>query len=415
MNPNFDVVVIGAGPCGSFSALTLKKLGVEGVVVFEEHSEVGVPQHCAGHISIRGLKRLGLHPPKKIVENEIRGVVFHSPSGRRFVVRRDQPVSVVVNRELFDKYVAELAVRAGAELRLGVKVKSLNVKGNAVEGVVVQGGAGRKLVGSSIVVDAEGCSSSLLRKAGLPTLDPSMVVYGAQADVEDVCDVERDMVEVYLGRSYAPNFFAWIIPKRDGSAKVGLGTSRGNPRRFLTRFMKKHPIASQKMRRSKVARVAFHPITLGGPISETYGDGILVVGDAASQVKPTTGGGVVFGMLCARIACKVACEALAKEDFSGTLLSRYQARWKREIGFELAAMLRLRRMLNRLSDKKIDKLLELCSNLELNTALEKVGDVDLQGRTLLRLIQKPKGFLSVLYLGLSSFFSKPATHQKELN
>jgi len=408
MDSEFDVAVVGAGPCGLFSALTLRKLGVEKVVVFEEHGEVGAPQHCAGHVGIQGLNRLGLRLPRRIVENEIKGAVFYSPFGRQFAVRCNRTVSVVLNRKLFDRHVAELAAKAGAELRLGVRVDSLIVERGAVKGVVVDDGE-KKPATSSLVVDAEGCSSVLLKKAGFPTLDRSMVIYGAQADVENLRDVEEDVVELYFGKSWAPNFFAWIIPRRDGSAKVGLGTNVGNPRRFLTRFMKKHPVASKKMRRSKVIRAVFHPITLGGPVSKTYGNGILVVGDAASQVKPTTGGGIVFGMLCAKIAGKIAYEALRKRDFSESFLSLYESLWRRKLGFELAVMLRLRKMLNRLSDDRVDKLLHLCSNLGFESVLEDVGDVDLQGRTMLRLIRRPKGILPILYFSFFSLLAKPAT------
>jgi len=404
MNLEFDVIVVGAGPCGSFSALTLLRLGAKRIAVFEEHSEVGKPQHCAGHVGIQGLKRLGLHLPKETVENEIKGAIFHSPFGRQFVVRCKKTVSLVLNRELFDKHVAGLAVKAGAHLRLGVKVKSLIVQGGVVKGVVVDDKKKQQLMTSKIVIDAEGCSASLLKRAGFPTLNTSMVIYGAQANLENVCDVEEDMVELYLGRKWAPNFFAWIIPKRDGSAKVGLGTSIGKPHEFLAKFIKKHPIASRKLRKSKVTQKVFHPITLGGPAPKTYGNGLLIVGDAASQVKPTTGGGVVFGMICARIAGEIAHKALKKENFSENFLSRYERLWKMKIGFELSTMLHLRKMLNRLSDEKIDKTLQLCSDLGLGSVLEEVGDIDFQGRTLLRLFQKPKALLPILYFGFSSLY-----------
>jgi len=404
MKSKFDAVVVGAGPCGSFSALTLSKLGAERVAVFEEHREVGKPQHCAGHVGIQGLKRLSLRLPRKTVENKIKGAIFHSPFGRQFVVKCKKPVSLVLNRELFDKYIAELAVKAGAQLHLEAKVKSLIVQDGVVKGVVVDDKKKRQpvTVTANIVIDAEGCSSLLLKKAGFPTLNASMVIYGAQANLENICDVEEDMVELYFGRRWAPSFFAWIIPKPDGSAKVGLGTSIGNPHELLGKFIKKHPVASRKLRKSKITRRVFHPITLGGPAPKTYGNGLLIVGDAASQVKPTTGGGVVFGMICAKTAGEVAYEALKRGNFSESFLSRYEKLWKIKIGFELSTMLRLRKMLNRLSDRKIDKILQLCADLGLESVLEEVGDIDLQGRTLLRLFQKPKALLPILYFGFSS-------------
>jgi len=105
-----DVVVVGAGPCGSFAAFAAAKLGAD-VVVYEEHKKIGVPAHCPGHLSLSGLRRLGLKLPSRLIENEFRGAIFYSPSGKQFRVRLDSSVTGVVNRELFDQYLADLAKR----------------------------------------------------------------------------------------------------------------------------------------------------------------------------------------------------------------------------------------------------------------------------------------------------------------
>ncbi len=248
------------------------------------------------------------------------------------------------------------------------------------------------------MIDAEGCSSVLLKKFGLQTLDRSMVVHALQAEVDGVKEVDMDTVEVYLGRRYAPGFFAWIIPKRDGSAKVGLATKFGDPREYLNRLMHDHPVASKKLESSKVTALSLHPIPLGGAIPKTYWNGLLVVGDAASQVKPTTGGGIVFGLLCSRIAGEVAFEALKSNDFSEGFLSRYQSRWKELIGFDLSAMRQLRKTLNRLSDDRIDKIIGLCSRFGVGRVLEEIGDLDFQGKSLVRVIGHPSALIVALYL-----------------
>ena len=145
-------------------------------------------------------------------------------------------------------------------------------------------------------------------------------------------------------------------------------------------------------------RLSFHPIPLGGPIKKTYAHGLLVVGDAASQVKPTTGGGVLTGMICAKIAAKTAFKALNLNNFSEEFLAEYQREWKSKLGFEFKSMLRLRRILDRLSDKQIDKLFQLCIKTDLNEILTKVGDVDFQGRTLLKAVLHPKSLIPLLHL-----------------
>jgi len=404
VSERFDVVVVGGGVCGSFSALTAARLGAE-VAVCEEHREIGVPHHCAGHVSISGLKRVGLSLPKKIVENKFSRAVFYSPSGKEFTIECSSPVTCVLNRELLDKHLADLAERAGARFLLKSRAESFLVDSNFVKGVVVGRKGTRKTLASSVVIDAEGCSSALLKKVGLQTLNRSMVVHALQAEVDRVKEVDMDTVEVYLGRTYAPGFFAWIIPRRDGSAKVGLATTCGDPREYLNRLMQDHPVASKKLGSSKVTSLSLHPIPLGGAIPRTYRNGLLVVGDAASQVKPTTGGGIVFGMLCSKIAGEISHDAIESNNFSADFLSRYQSRWRRQIGFDLTAMRQLRKMLNRLPDDKIDRIIELSSKLGVGRILEEIGDLDFQGKSLVRLIEHPPALIVALYSFLSSLTS----------
>ncbi len=401
MTDSYDVVVVGAGPCGSFSAFVAAKLGLD-VVVCEEHDKVGVPVHCPGHLSLSGLKRLGLRLPEGVVENEFKGAVFHSPSGKDFTVRLDSAVTCVVNRKLFDRYLAELAMKAGARYQLQSRVESLAFEMGFVKGAVINRGGSRETMTSKMVIDAEGVSSALLKKAGVQTLDRSMVMNAAQAEVEGTDDLDEDTVEVYLGRRYASGLFAWIIPKRDDSAKIGLATKSGDPRDYLHRFMHDHPIASRKLEKGEITNLSFHPMSLGGPIPKTYSNGLLIAGDAASQVKPTTGGGVVFGLLCSKVAGEVAYEAIRNNDFSESFLSRYQSRWKKEVGFDLAVMQQVRKLLNRLSDKQMDKIISLCSKLGVNKILEEVGDLDFQGKSLIHMARHPGVLAVALYLLFSA-------------
>jgi digeranylgeranylglycerophospholipid reductase len=392
-----DAVVIGGGPCGSFTAFNLAKLGAS-VTVFEEHREIGVPSHCAGHLSIHGLKRLGLHSlPAEIVENTFYGAVFHSPKGNELRVCFSQPVTCVVNRVLFDKHIAEMAEEAGVHICLDSRVESPVIEDGFVKGVIARqnGKAGEKFL-AKIVVDAEGIPSRILRQAGLPSPSRDMLVNAVEAELENVKDIEPEVVEVFLGKDYAPGLYAWLIPKRDGKAKVGLAAKTGSSRELLQKLMRRHPVASKKLRAARILHTAFHPIPLGGPIPKTYSNGFLAVGDAASHVKPTTGGGVIFGMTCARVAAEVANDALRENDFSSGFLSAYQKRCGRILGFDANVMLRLRKMLDVVSDEKVDDIISFCTKLGLDKTLQKVKDVDFQGQSLLRLLRSPS-MLSVLF------------------
>lgn len=402
-----DVIVVGGGPCGSFTALNLAKLGVN-VEVFEEHGEIGVPSHCPGHLSVRGLKLLGLYPlPSEIVENTFYGAIFHSPKGKDFSVRLSSPVTCAVNRVLFDKHIAEMAEDAGAHYSLNSMVESLITENDFVKGVVVRRGKTKERFSAKVVMDAEGVSSRILRQTGLPKLNRHMLVNAVHAEVENVKDLKTDMVEVYLGKDYAPGLYAWLIPKHDKKAKVGLAAKTGNPRKLLQRLMLKHPAASKKLHTAKILQSSFHPIPLGGTIPQTYSNGFLAVGDAASQVKPTTGGGVIFGMTCARVAAEIIREALRKNDFSSETLSEYQKGCDEILGFDAKFMLKTRKMLDALSDDKIDNAITFCTKIGLDKTLQNVKDIDFQGRSLLRMLWNPRFSVALLYFLFSYLFANP--------
>jgi geranylgeranyl reductase family protein len=403
-----NAIVIGGGPVGSYAALNLAKLGVK-VTVFEEHPEIGLPSHCAGHISIRSLRRIGLYPlPNNIVENVFNTANFYSPRGTKFSIRLSQPVTVALDRARFDKNLADQAKAAGAQFVLNTCVQSIIKSNGFIKGVNVQQNNQRQEeVYSKITLDAEGVSSRLLKHAGLTALKSKGLVYAVEAEVENVTEIESNAVEVYFGKSYAPGFYAWLIPKLDGTAKVGLATNKGNPHEFLRSLMFKHPVASKQLSKAKITQIGYHAITLGGPISKTYANGFLACGDCASQVKPTTGGGVIFGLTCAKIAAQTAIEALQRDDVSANFLQIYQKRCSDLLRFDFNVMLRLRRFLDSLSDEKIDEMLRVCGKLGVDRALTEVDEIDFQGKMMLTVLGKPAMLAAVAYFAMLYLSANP--------
>ncbi len=402
-----DVIVVGGGPVGSYAALNLVKQGVK-TTVFEEHPQIGLPSHCAGHISIHSLQKMGFYPlPKGIEENTFYVANFYSPYGTKFALQLSRPVTVALNRARFDQYLAGQAQKAGATFVLGSRVQSLLREDGAVNGVsVVQNGVETKVF-CKVVLDAEGVSCRLLRQAGLCGINGNGLVYAVEAEVEGVDDVSLDAVEVYFGAAFAPSFYGWLIPRRDGTAKVGLATNKGNPRDYLQRLMHKHPVAKRQLAKAKITQIGYHTITLGGPINRSYADGFLAVGDCASQVKPTTGGGVIFGLTAAKEAAEVANQALAQGDVSSNVLQVYQQRCHALFNFDFQVMLRLRRFLNSLSDAKLDEMLRICGKLGVDKALRDVDEIDFQGKMLLTAMQKPAMGAVLAYFGLLYLSANP--------
>lgn len=385
-----EIVVVGAGPCGSFAAEAAAELG-RSVIVVEEHPQVGIPNHCAGHISIGGLERLGVVPPANIIENEIRRASFYSPSGRSLIIECDKPPVYILNRSLFDQYLAERARNNGVRFRLGCSVDNFREESGAIKGVQTSLGP----INAEVVIDAEGSKCALLRRGSMHVSDCNPMVVGVQANVEKVEGVEPDGVEIYLGRGYAPQFYAWIIPRKDGSAKVGLGTSKGNPKLLLDRFIQHHPIASKKIK-TEPHSYSFHPIPLCGPRKRTYRDGLLVVGDAAYQVKPTTGGGIVFGMICARHAGEVAARSVLAKDTTEGFLSAYERHWKAELSRDFIVARAARSLFNQMSDHAIDRVFRIGDLLSVEDCLREIGEIDFVTEILSQKARKPRILAALL-------------------
>lgn len=397
-----DIAIVGCGVSGSSVALAASRKDVS-VGIYEEHKGVGEPSHCSGHVGILAFDRFAPKLPNRIIENEIKGALFYAPNGKSLTLQRSKPVTWVLNRAEFDKHLAALALKGGAQLHVNSRVDGFKRLDNGRCQIKISGPAAGE-VECKIVVDASGCGGTISRYAGLSQSNPRMLVNSAQFNVENLVDVDEDLVEVYFGQGYAPGFFGWIIPRRDGSAKVGIAAApRANVRHCFERFLKKHPIVSLKLRHAKILTAPrYHPIPVGGTGVRTYADGVLTVGDAASQVKPTTGGGIVFGLACGRLAGITAAEAIRSEDTSAAFLSAYERKWRRLIGFDLAAMAWLRRMLYRLPDRYLDRIFMVSRELRTDEILNRTADIDFQGRTILSLSRDPRLLITLLSAALLS-------------
>jgi geranylgeranyl reductase family protein len=397
-----DVAVVGCGVSGATAALAIARKNVS-VSILEEHTQVGIPSHCSGHVGILAFNQFSQPIPRRIIENEIKGAVLHSPGEKSLTLHRSNPVTWVLNRAEYDRHLASLAKNGGADLQLSSRVQSYRRTEDGQIQLKVNGNREYEVT-CKVLIDASGCGASVSRYAGLTKLERGILVNSAQFNVEHLVDVDEDFVEIFFGQKFAPGFFGWIIPRRDGTAKVGIAAgARANVRQCFEHFIEKHPIVSAKLKHAKpISAPNYHPIPVGGAINRTYSDNIMAVGDAASQVKPTTGGGIVFGLACGRIAGETAVKAIHDEDLSATRLEEYEILWRRLIGFDLKAMSWLRRLLYKLPDRNLDRIFSIANELGADGILNKTSDIDFQGRTLLSLSRDPRLFLTILSASILS-------------
>ncbi len=382
-----EIVVVGAGPAGLITARESSRRGVR-VIVLEEHEEVGLPSHCAGLLSIRGLEEIGAPPNGAYVQNKVRGARFFSPSNLSFTIERKEKVACVVNRTLLDKFLAEQAERSGALIKLNSRVHSAIYDGAWTLKI-----DGYSKLRAKLLVDAEGALPKVLGMAGLERLKIENLLRGLQVDLKGV-SVDPDYVEVHFSRELAPGLFAWVIPLNDEAVRIGLACKGSNPRDRLFKFIKKR-FGNVSKRRLEAINFRSGMIITCGPIERTYGDGLLVVGDSAGQVKPITGGGVIFGGKCASIAGRTASEAVRNNRTGRDFLKTYEEEWRAKLSREFRIALLTRRILNRLSDKEMDKIFSLVIREEIYRELSICGDMDLQGTSILKVFKK-RGILKFL-------------------
>jgi geranylgeranyl reductase family protein len=360
MNVRHDVVVIGAGPAGSYAAYCLAVQGYD-VLVLEEHPLVGKPTNCSGLIGVEAFANHDL--PTKSILRTFDAARFFSPRGAEALVSANRTVAYVVDRGGFDRSLAQQAEAAGASYRLGAKCLGISLADGGVQ-VKVRGLEGEEQFRARAAIVATGVKYGLLTDLGMAR--PERFIEAAQAEVR-MKDVKE--VEVYLGREISPGSFGWAIPLDD--EKVRLGVCNGGRALWYLQKLLENPLVKPRLL-DENPRIKSKPIPIS-PAKRSYLDHVLLVGDAAGQAKPTTGGGIYYGILCAEIAARTLDEAFASGDFSERQMARYESRWRREIGLELRVGAYFRRLGCWLSDGQIDHLIRSYKNPELRDLLQRTA------------------------------------------
>jgi digeranylgeranylglycerophospholipid reductase len=378
-----QIIVVGAGVAGSHAALEAARNGSR-VLLLEEHPQVGVPSHCSGVVSLKGLSLLGIEPEPAFSQRTIQGAVFHPPKGEPLELRTRQPVAVIINRAKFDQYVAKNAVAAGAELHPKSRVSKFERYPDGKVGVRVQDGPTFK---GSIVIDASGAGSRLPEQAGLQSPDWNQLLPGLQYELGET-PKQGDLVELFFGSHRAPGFFAWSIPTGDHSARVGLASRKSNVKRLLDDLVKEY------WPKSTVEATKSGSVLVSGPIDKCWSENFLVVGDAASQVKQTTGGGIIIGGYSGILAGRAAANsAKTPQEGRWKILMQYDRDWRDKFSSDLRRMGIAHKLFAGLSDETLNKLFEGVK--EYLPEIQEYADMDFQGEIISRMLRKKK-FVALL-------------------
>ena len=357
-----DVLVVGGGSIGSYVAFRLAGMGY-GVAVLEQKEKMGGRVCCAGIISPECLSAFGIDD--SVVLRRVNSARIFSPSGRLIRLWRGEDQACIIDRAAFD---------------LSSPVRGITVKDDRVVAEVARNGTGLEFEARTVVI-ASGFGSRLPSVLGLGKAGDCVV--GAQAEVTTA---NVDEIEVYMGREVAPGFFGWLVPTTQKRALVGLLSRRRADfymRKLISSLREKGKVISDEV------KPGYRGVTLKQP-KRTYGRRVIVAGDAAGQVKPTTGGGIYLGLLSAEIAAKHLKQALEDDDLSPGRLAGYEREWKKKLGQELKICYWARRFYEKLSDKKIDQIFDIITANGIDEALLKADSLsfDWHGRAIIKLARQ---------------------------
>ncbi len=335
----YDIVIVGAGPIGSYTAYLLADKGFD-VCLLDEKTEIGKDVICAGVIGKEAFKRFDL--PTKSILSRIDSATFLSPTKTKLEYHPEEVFAYIVDREKFDRGLLKSAQHVGVDLHLKQRVTTIEKKSSRYYTVVTS----KRKYKTRIIVLATGINYVLNKKAGLGK--PSQFLYGSQ--IELPISFSKSNVEIHIGTSFAPGSFGWVIPAGANTSRIGILLNR-KTKPWLKKMLEHRlniSVAKLRDEELKTKPIAF------GPVKRSVKNNILAVGEAAGQMKTTTGGGIFFGLICSEIAVEKITDTLRY----GVSLSDYETTWRSVLASEIDIGKVMRKIAAKLNDEDLENLFQ---------------------------------------------------------
>ena len=380
MKSAHDIVIIGAGPAGSTTARLLASRGFD-VAVLEEHAVIGEPVDCTGVLGTDAFIKFEL--PRHLILGTIQTITVNSPAGVQVTHTSEQPLAHVIDRAELDRTLARQAETAGATVYLNAQAVDVVRDSSAVVITCRRPDGELRRLYCKLLILAGGPRFIFQERLGLGTCP--LLWRSAHAELPGNSLANP---QVFLGRDVAPGAFGWAVPlRRAGRPFVRLGVnSHSNASEYLQKLCADRFPYLLPTDGRLLARTWMLPIVA---LPRTAADRVLAVGDAAGQVKPTSGGGILFGMLSAQAAAETAAKALSTGSVRRESLSEYETRWRGRIGLDLRIGTLFRRLFSRMADADVDELLRSLSTEQMRRSLRGVISFDWHREIILFLLRHP--------------------------
>jgi digeranylgeranylglycerophospholipid reductase len=353
-NEYYDVVVIGAGPAGGSAAYAAACAGVRTILI-EKHPEIGQPVCCAEGITAFGLERV-FRPEPEWISAVIEGATLVGPDNRPFTIHHPN-AGYILNRELFDKWVANKAADAGAEIATSAPVVKIEMK-DGIKAVFAGIGDSLVRIEGKVFIAADGVESRIAHMAGIDTsVSLDKIDSACQYFVENI-DIDDKMISIFIGNRIAPGGYAWVFPKSDRHANIGVAICPARAAghaaiEYLDSFI------SRRFPDARVLRITVGGIPRFDRKMPLTMNNLMIVGDAGRVLDSLSGAGISNALLSGQIAGEVAAGFIRGK----TKLQEYPRRFGRLKARELRAYSLFKSILVGASDLEFGRIFDAVTKL----------------------------------------------------
>jgi len=288
-----DVLVVGAGPAGSATAIHLARGGAS--VLLADRARFPRDKACGGGVTGRALRQApcDITPVVERVVDTFELRLHHNRSFRR---TSREPLILMTQRRRLDAYLAEQAIAVGATFRDGARVEQIEIGADEITATV-----GGTAIAADVLVGADGANGVVARAAGLDT----GIVRGVALEGNipwELLDRDRNAYTAVIEFGAPAGGYGWLFPKAE-HANIGVGgwAAEGPKlRQHLARLAQAYGVDSELVTDVRGHRLPMRRVGAATPVR----DNVLLVGDAAGLVDPLSGDGMYEAFTSARLAAE---------------------------------------------------------------------------------------------------------------